>query len=152
MAASGFPARKSQGSGGMTSTGPGASGPLDTPPPSPVMAQAGPPPGMGAQMGGALDPNAMPSFAQMSQPMTAGSPGRALAPEMAMGIMQTAEMVYGILDSMASIVPDLANDFVLQKDLLQRTMGKLLLKSGQTGLPTSTGPNFPGGGFTTGAQ
>lgn len=152
MASSGFPQRKSQGSGGMTSAGPGSAGPLDGPPPSPVMAQASPAPGMGAQMGGALDPNALPSFAQMAQPMTAGSPGRALSPEMAMGIMQTAEMIYGILDSMSSIVPDLANDFVLQKDLLQRTMGKLLLKSGQSGTPTSVGPNFPGGGFTTGAQ
>ena len=151
MASSGFPQRKSQGSGAMTSSGPNAAGPLDGPPPSPVMSQT-PMPTPGAAMGGALTPGAMPSFAQMSQPLTAGSPGRALSPEVAMGVMQTAEMMYGILDSMASIVPDLANDFVLQKDLLQRTMGKLLVKSGQSGAPTSTGPNFPGGGFTSGAQ
>lgn len=152
MASSGFPQRKSQGSGAMTSGGPNAAGPLDGPPPSPVMGQT---PGQlqpGPQMGGALDAQALPSFAQMSQPLTAGSPGRALTPEIAMGLMQTAEMMYGILDSMSSVVPDLANDFVLQKDLLQRTMGKLLVKTGQGALPTSTGPNFPGGGFTSGAM
>jgi len=47
MATSPFPARKSQGAGGMTSTGPGAAGPLDGPPPSPAMQGAQPPvPGM----------------------------------------------------------------------------------------------------------
>lgn len=65
-----------------------------------------------------------------------------------MGMMTSAETIYGMLDSMASIAPDLANDFVLQKDLLQRTMAKLLVKGGTAGMSTSTGgTSFPGGGF-----
>jgi hypothetical protein len=145
MASTGFPQRKAYGSGGMTSPGAGQEA-LDGPPPSPLMAQAG-----SGQLQPGMQPQ-MPSFAQMSQPLTAGSPGRAVSPEIAMGIMQTAETIYGILDSMASIAPDLANDFALQKDLLQRTMGKLLVNGGASGAPGATGLNFPGGGFASGAM
>ena len=68
MAGSGFPQRKASGAGGMTSPGAGQEV-LDGPPPSPVMANASmPQPGQQPQM---------PSFAQMSQPLTAGTPGRA---------------------------------------------------------------------------
>lgn len=144
MASSSFPQRKAFGSGALTSPGAGQEI-LDGPPPSPVMTNAG-----GMPSGGA--PQAMPSFAQMSQPMTAGSPGRAVSPEVSMGIMQTCETIYGLLDSMASIAPDLANDFALQKDLLQRTMAKLLTTSGTPGSPGAPGMNFPGGGFSAGAM
>jgi hypothetical protein len=94
----------------------------------------------------------MPSFAQMSQPLTAGTPGRATSPEIAMGIMQTAATIYGLLDSMSSIVPDLANDLALQKDLLQRTMAKMVVHNGVTSAPSSQGLNFPGGGFQGGSM
>lgn len=145
MAGSGFPERKASGSGGMSSPGTEV---LDGPPPSPVMAQAG---GGQLPMGaGAAQP--MPSFDQMAQPMTAGTPGRATSPEVAVGMMQSAETIYGMLDSFASIAPDLATDFALQKDLLQRTMAKLLTNSGQTGSPSATGSNFPGGGFASGSM
>lgn len=145
MAGSGFPQRKSQGAGGMTAPGAGQEQ-LDGPPPSPVMANAG-------QLQPGAAPQPMPSFAQMSQPLTAGSPGRAVSPEVSMGIMQTSETIYGLLDSMASIAPDLANDFALQKDLLQRTMAKLLVQGG-TGSSSAGNPglNFPGGGFAQGAM
>lgn len=124
----------------MTSSG-GMTSPLDGPPPSPVMAQAGGPlaPGAGAAP--------LPDFAEMSQPLTAGTPGRATSPEILVGIMQSAETMYGMFDSMASIVPDLAVDFALLKDVLQRTMGKLLVKGGQPASPNAPGLNFPGGGF-----
>lgn len=141
-----FPQRKSSGAGGMTESGPGTD-PLDGPPPSPVMAQAG-----GTLPTGMTGGQPMPSFDQMAKPLTAGTPGRATSPEVVVGIMQTAETMYGILDSIASIVPDLANDMALQKDLLQRSMGKLLVNSGQQGSPSSVGVNFPGGGFTQGAM
>lgn len=142
MAGSGFPQRKASGAGGMTSPGAGQEI-LDGPPPSPVMANTS----------GTIQPGQqpqMPSFAQMSQPLTAGTPGRATTPEVLMGIMQGAETIYGMLDSMASIAPDMANDFALQKDLLQRTMAKLVVKGGQTGTAASPGMNFPGGGFAGG--
>ena len=69
-----------------------------------------------------------------------------------MGIMQGAETIYGMLDSMASIAPDMANDFALQKDLLQRTMAKLVVKGGQMGAAPSPGMNFPGGGYASGSM
>jgi hypothetical protein len=144
MAGSGFPQRKSQGAGGMTAAAPG-NDTLDGPPPSPAMQGAQP-----MQPGGGAAP--MPSFAQMAQPLTAGTPGRATSPEIAMGIMQSAETIYSMYDSMASIAPDLANDFALMKDLLQRTMAKLLVNSGANAGANSTGLNFPGGGYATGAQ
>ena len=147
MAASSFPQRKSAGAGGMTSGGGGAPEVLDQPPPSPVMANTSGTLPMGQ---GASQP--MPSFAQMAQPMTAGTPGRAVSPEVSMGIMQTAETVYGILDSIASIAPDLAMDMAMQKDLLQRSMAKLLVGSGQPGNPSATGVNFPGGGYASGSM
>lgn len=145
MASSPFPQRKAYGSGGMTSSGPGQQV-LDGPPPSPVMANASAP-----QLG-AQSPQPMPSFGEMSQPLTAGTPGRAVSPEIAAGIMQTAQTMYGILDSIASIVPDLANDMALQKDLLQRAMAKLFTNSGVSGAPGSTGVNFPGGGYASGSM
>lgn len=140
MASSGFPQRKSQGSGGMTS--PGGSQ-LDGPPPSPAMSQADPTltPGQ---------PQQFPSFQEMAQPMTAGTPGRATTPEVAMGVMQSAEAISGMFDSMASIVPDLANDFTLLKSMLQQTMGKLLVNGGQPASPNAPGLNFPGGGYLSG--
>lgn len=142
MASSGFPQRKSQGSGGMTSP---SGSQLDGPPPSPVMANAqAPVPGQA--------PAPMPSFAEMAQPLTAGTPGRAVSPEIAMGIMQSAETMYGMLDSIASIIPDLANDMALQKDLLMRSMSKLVTNTGPTGRPGSPGVNFPGGGFAGGSM
>jgi hypothetical protein len=136
----GFPQRKAMGSGSMTSTGDQSI--LDGAPPSPVAPE-------GMQMPPAGPPQ-MPSFEQLAQPMTIGSPSRALSPEVAMGMMSVAETIYGSFDSMASMAPDLANDFAMLKDFLQRTMGKLLLKSGQTASPTSAGSNFPGGGFSSG--
>lgn len=141
MAASTFPQRKSQGSGGMTSAGGGSI--LDGPPPSPAAA-------MPSQTLTPGQQPMMPSFQEMAQPLTAGTPGRSTTPEVAMGVMQSAEAISGMFDSMASIVPDLANDFALLKDMLQRTMGKLLVNGGQPASPNAPGLNFPGGGFLSG--
>ena len=141
MAGGGFPQRKSQGAGGMAATDTAM---LDGPPPSPAMPQGGQalPPG-GAQP--------MPSFEQMAEPLTAGTPGRAVSPEVSMGMMTSAETIAGMFDSMASIAPDCANDFTMLKQLLQQTMSKILLKSGQTASPSAAGLQFPGGGFQSGA-
>lgn len=125
----------------MTSGGPSSI--LDGPPPSPAQPDTMMVPGQQP---------AMPSFGEMAQPLTAGTPGRATTPEIAMGLMQSATAIYGMLDSMASIAPDLATDFALQKDLLQRSMAKLLVNGGQPSSPGSPGLNFPGGGFASGSM
>lgn len=140
MASSGFPQRKSSGdrsvSGGQASQ-------LDGPPPSPMTANM---PGGQQTITPGQAPQ-MPSFAQMAQPLTAGTPGRATSPEVLMGLMESGQTIAGMFDSMASVVPDLSNDFALLKDLLQRTMAKLLVNGGQTGSAGNAGLQFPGGGF-----
>ena len=141
MASGGFPARKSQGAGGMTSSG-GMSSVLDAPPPNPTGASQPLTPGVQPQM---------PSFGEMAQPLTAGTPGRATTPEVLMGAMSSLETISGIYDSLASVIPDLASDFALLKDLQQRVAAKLLTKGGQPASPTSPGMNFPGGGYERGA-
>lgn len=142
MARPGFPARKSTGAGGMTAGG--MTSVLDGPPPSPAM-----PVGGGALTPGQAPP--VPSFAQMAEPMAMGTPSRALSPEIVAGMLQSAASIYGMLDSMAQIAPDLANDFALQKDLLQRTLGKLVVSGGTAAPAGAAGVNFPGGGYSSGA-
>jgi len=140
MASPGFPVRKSQGAGGMT--GGGMTSMLDAPPPNPTGADTTLTPGATPQM---------PSFGEMAAPLTAGTPGRATTPEVLMGVMSSLETIAGMYDSMASVVPDLASDFAMLKDLQQRVAAKLLTKGGQPASPTSPGLNFPGGGWERGA-
>ncbi len=139
MAMSGFPSRKSAGAGGMTSP---ADAMLDTPPPSPAFAQA-PPPTPGQQP-------EMPSFDQLAPPATPGTPGRAVSPEILMGLLSSMQTVEGIFDSAAGILPDLATDFALLKELLNRTVGKMVVHNGQGASPSAVGSQFPGGGFLGG--
>lgn len=138
MAGPGFPQRKSQGSGGMTSAAPDL---LDAPPPNPTQPQGTPQPGQATPF---------PSFAQMAQPMTSGTPGQQLSPEILMGIMQGMTAIEGMWDSMASMMPDMAADFAMLKDFQQRVAAKITVKGG-TAAPTSAGNAFPGGGFDRGA-
>lgn len=133
-----FAARKSAGAGGMTG---GDASALDAPPPSPSGPQQPLTPGMQP---------AMPSFAEMSTPFTAGSTGRATTPEVLMGVMSSLETIAGMYDSMASIIPDCASDFAMLKDLQQRVAAKLLVKGGQTATPQAVGSSYPGGGFDRG--
>lgn len=113
---------------------------LDQPPPNPTQPQAMPQPGQ---------VQAFPSFAEMAAPVTAGTPGKQLSPEILMGVMQSLSAVEGIWDSAASILPDLASDFAMLKDLQQRVAAKIVVKGG-TAPATATGNNFPGGGFDRG--
>ena len=142
MASPQFPQRKSAGAGGMTG---GDASLLDSPPPTPVA-----PDGMQVQPGGNAAAAPMPSFDQLAQPLTAGSPGKVLSPEISMGLMQMGETIAGTFDSMASIAPECAMDFAMLKDLLQRTLGKILVKSGQTASVSAAGNQFPGGGYSGG--
>lgn len=137
MAGAGFPQRKSQGAGGMTSAAPDL---LDAPPPNPTMPQGAPQPGQATEF---------PSFSQMAQPMTAGSPGQQLSPEILMGVVQGMGAIEGMWDSMASLMPEMAADFAMLKDFQQRVAAKITVKGG-TAAATSTGSAFPGGGFDRG--
>lgn len=134
----GFPTRKSTGAGGMTSATPEV---LDGPPPSP----AGP---------GELNPGqqvAFPSMSQMAPPLTAGTPGKQVSPQILMGIMEGMTAIEGMWDSMSSALPMLAADFAMLKDLQQRVAAKIVVQGG-TPSATAVGNNFPGGGFDRGAM
>lgn len=115
---------------------------LDQPPPNPSAPMNG-----GMMQPGQATP--FPSFAEMAQPVTAGTPGKQLTPEILMGVMQGLTAVEGIWDSAASILPDLAADFAMLKDLQQRVAAKIVMKGGAAPA-TATGLNFPGGGFDRG--
>jgi len=84
--------------------------------------------------------------------MAPGTLDRALTPELVSGMLMSSAAISKMLDSMATIAPDLANDFALIQDLLQRTLGKLVVNGGTAAAPGSTGLNFPGGGFLSGTM
>lgn len=111
-------------------------GPLDTPPPSPDV------PGGGAGGG------AMPTLSGLAQPAPIGSPN--LPPEILTGMLAAGEKVDQIFDSFAQVTPDLATDWNLLKDLLKRTLGKVMVAGGGATSPTSPGSQFPGGGVNSG--
>ncbi len=117
---------------------PPGSGVLDGPPPPPnamggLPAEGGP--GMGPLSG-------------MAGPAPIGSAN--LPPEILTGVLQAAEKIGEMFDSFAQVTPDLAADWSLLKDLLQRTLGKVLVAGGTPTSPTATGPQFPGGGISKG--
>lgn len=110
---------------------------LDAPPPPP-----GP-------MGG--DPNAgggMPTLSGLAQPIPMSS-GQ-LPPEILTGIVQACQKINGMFDSFAQVTPDLAMDWDLCKTVLDKTLGKVMAAGGGPASPQAPGPQFPGGGFSSG--
>jgi hypothetical protein len=79
-------------------------------------------------------------------------PSGMLPPEMLTGMMNTAEKISGDLDALGQTAPDLAADFLLIKDLLQRAMAKLLMAGGGPAGPTDPGQQFAGGGMSMGGR
>lgn len=118
----------------MPGTLPG-SGPLDTPPPSPSV----PGGGVGGQM---------PTLSGLAQPAPMGSAN--IPPEILTGMMQAAQKIGDMYDSFAQVTPDLANDWNLCKELLQRTLGKVMAAGGGPTSPNAPGSQFPGGGINAG--
>lgn len=114
------------------------SGPLDAPPPPPGAMGGAPTPG----------PGEMPTLSSFGGPAPIGSAN--LPPEILTGMMQAAEKIGQMLDSFAQVTPDLAPDWALLKDLLQRTLGKVLVAGGSPTSASAPGTGFPGGPMTTG--
>jgi hypothetical protein len=111
------------------------SGPLDTPPPSPDT----PGGGTGGQM---------PTLSGLAAPAPIGSAN--IPPEILTGMLQAAEKINGIFDSFAQVTPDLAADWDLCKEILKRTLGKVLVAGGGAATPNAPGSQFPGGGMNAG--
>lgn len=113
----------------------GGGGQLDSPPPSPT-----------AMGGGDPEAGSVPTLSQFAGPQPIGSAN--LPPEILTGILQSAEKIGEMLDSYAQVTPDLAPDWALLKDMLQRTLGKVLVAGGNPTSATAPGSPFPGGGFS----
>lgn len=110
-------------------------GPLDTPPPSPST----PGGGVGGQM---------PTLSGLAAPAPIGSAN--IPPEILTGMLQAAEKIDGIFDSFAQVTPDLATDWDLCKEILKRTLGKVMAAGGGATSPNAPGSQFPGGGLNQG--
>lgn len=105
----------------------GRSGPasiLDGPPPHPQM-QSPMPGGMGGGMAG------VPA-------------GRALPQEAVLGLLQTGSTIGDMLDTMAQMAPDIAADLAGCKDLLQRSLAKLMTAGGGLTPPGPMSGPLPG--------
>lgn len=120
----------------MPGTLPG-SGPLDTPPPSPSI------PGGGA--GGQ-----MPTLSGLAQPAPIGSAN--IPPEILTGMLQAAQKIDEMFDSFAQVTPDLATDWDLCKEILKRTLGKVMVSGGGPTSPNAPGAQFGGGGLNAGVS
>lgn len=114
------------------------SGPLDAPPPPPGAMGGQPTPG----------PGQMPTLSSFGSAAPIGSAN--LPPEILTGILQAAEKIGQMFDSFAQVTPDLAADWDLLKDMLQRTLGKVLVAGGSPTSATAPGSQFPGGPMTQG--
>ena len=96
--------------------------------------------------GGDPEAGSIPTLSQFAGPAPMGSAD--LPPEILTGILQASEKINQMYDSFAQVTPDLASDWALCKDVLQRTLGKVLVAGGTPTSPTAAGSPFPGGGFT----
>ena len=98
---------------------------LDGPPPNPMLA--------GPQ--------------QIPGSMGAGPTGtsRQLPPEVLQGLMQAGNTVSDIVDSMASMVPDLAPELALAKQGIQQFLAKVLLAGGGPSSQAQAGTPMPNG-------
>lgn len=90
----------------------------------------------------------MPTLSGLAQPAQVGSAN--IPPEILTGMLAAAEKIDGMFDSFAQVTPDLATDWALCKDVLKRTLGKVLTAGGGPTSPTNPGPQFPGGGLNAG--
>ncbi len=114
----------------------------------------GPPPSPATEMG--MSPGPSPSTPPQGGTFGSlmGNPvsSQQLPPEMLTGMMQAGETISSTIDSFAQAAPDLAPDFLLVKDALQRALAKLLAAGAGPTAPTAPGPNFPGGGIDSGGM
>ncbi len=90
----------------------------------------------------------MPTLSGLSQPAPMGSAN--IPPEILTGMMQAADKINSMFDSFAQVTPDLAADWDLCKEVLKRTLGKVLVAGAGATSPNAVGSQFPGGGINSG--
>lgn len=90
-----------------------------------------------------------PPHPQMQSPMGgpgAGgvAPGRTLPPEVLLGLISSGNTIAEMLDTVSQMAPDIAAEFAMAKDLVQRGLAKLMTAGGGIAPPSPmTGP-IPG--------
>lgn len=90
----------------------------------------------------------MPQMAGLAAPAQIGSAN--IPPEILTGMLAAAEKIDGMFDSFAQVTPDLASDWDLCKEILKRTLGKVMVAGGGATSPNAPGSQFPGGGLNSG--
>jgi hypothetical protein len=90
----------------------------------------------------------MPTLSGLAQPAPMGSAN--IPPEILTGMLAAAQKIDGIFDAFAQVTPDLAADWDLCKQTLQRALGKVMASGGGATSPTAPGSQFPGGGLAAG--
>lgn len=95
-----------------------------------------------------LNPNrGMPGMAGMAPPLM-GS--QQIPPEILTGILARASQMAKDFDAFAQVTPDLAGEWGMLRDFLERITSKLLVAGAGPTTPTSPGATFPGGGLDSG--
>jgi hypothetical protein len=90
----------------------------------------------------------MPTLSGLAQPAPIGSAN--IPPEILTGMIQAAQKISDMFDSFAQVTPDLAADWGLCKEILQRTLGKVMVAGGGPASQNAPGGQFPGGGLNAG--
>lgn len=109
---------------------------LNGPPPSPAVET-------GMSPGASPSPDRPADIAGLMPPLPSGQ----FPPDVLTGVLQSGEKMSEHIDAIAQMFPDLAPDFALVKEFLQRALAKVLVAGGGPTSPTAPGPNFPGGGI-----
>lgn len=94
-----------------------------------------------------------PPHPQLQSPLSAAmrpgtAPARSLPPEVISGLLATGQSVKDMLDTMASVAPDIAPEFAGAAELLLRGLAKLMTAGG--GLTSMVPPTSPIPGATPG--
>jgi hypothetical protein len=90
----------------------------------------------------------MPTLGGLAQPAQIGSAN--MPPEILTGMLQACQKIDEMFDSFAQVTPDLASDWDLCKEILKRTLGKVMVAGGSATSPNAPGSQFPGGGMNAG--
>jgi len=89
----------------------------------------------------------MPGMEGMAPPMVGT---QQMPPEILSGILARVEKISQDFQSFAQVTPDLAADWGMLNDFLQRVTAKLLVAGAGPTSTTATGSGFPGGGMDQG--
>ena len=114
---------------------PGASSPLDGPPPSPDAPSSA----------------SSPVFSKLADPLSPATlPPAQMPPELLAGLSARGQQILADLDAFAQVTPMHGPLLGQARELISKYLQQLTLTGAPPPSPTSTGSPFPGGGFERG--